>query len=229
MDYYVDKIKVKYCAWIKMGKNTTKIEKVKITNLITNNQQVILASLSKTRHQEIKKYFKNIILTKHYINEKKEKRKYKQLNAKDMAYHLARLKAISISGRYREGFIIGCDQTLECNGKILSKPDTLTKAKKNLKELSGKKHKLYTCIYVLKNLREYFVEETTAELSFKKTTDEEISDYIKNNKATAMSCVGSYKIEENEKYKFIKILKGSKESIIGFPLKKFLRRIKKKK
>ena len=212
-----------------MGKNRIKKERTKKANLITNNQQVVLASLSKTRQIEIKKYFKYVILTKHNVDETKEKKKHKQLNAKDLAYHLARLKAISVSHKYKDKFVIGCDQTLECNTKILSKPKTLIKAKKNLKELSGKKHRLFTCIYVLKNLREYFVEETSAELSFRRTSDAEINDYIKKNRVTAVSCVGSYKIEENKKYKFIKVLKGSKESIIGFPLKKFLGSIKKEK
>ena len=210
-----------------MGKNRVKKDKTKKTNLITNNQQVVLASLSKTRQIEIKKYFKDVILTKHCVDETKEKKKHKQLNAKDLAYHLARLKAISVSAKYKDRFVIGCDQTLECNAKILSKPNTLNKAKKNLKELSGKKHNLFTCIYILKDLREYFVEETSAELSFRKTSDEEINNYVEKNKLTAINCVGSYKIEENKKYKFIKILKGKKESIIGFPLAKFLRKIRK--
>ena len=210
-----------------MGKNRVKKDKTKKTNLITNNQQVVLASLSKTRQIEIKKYFKDVILTKHCVDETKEKKKHKQLNAKDLAYHLARLKAISVSAKYKDKFVIGCDQTLECNARILSKPNTLNKAKKNLKELSGKKHNLFTCIYILKDLREYFVEETSAELSFRKTSDEEINNYVEKNKLTAINCVGSYKIEENKKYKFIKILKGKKESIIGFPLAKFLRKIRK--
>ena len=212
-----------------MGKNRVKKERLKITKLITINQQVVLASLSETRQKEIKKYFKDVILTKHNVDEIEEKKKHKTLSAKDLAYHLARLKAMSVSVKYKDGFVIGCDQTLECNGRILSKPKTIIKAKKNLKELSGKKHKLFTCIYVLKNLREYFVEETSSELIFRKIADDEINDYIKKNRTTVISCVGSYRIEENKKYKFIKILKGSKEAIIGFPLKKFLRSIKKEK
>ena len=58
MDNYVDKIKLKLNLWTKMGKNRVKKERTKKTNLITNNQQVVLASLSKTRQIEIKKYFK---------------------------------------------------------------------------------------------------------------------------------------------------------------------------
>ena len=85
---------------------------------------------------------------------------------------------------------------------------------------------MYICI---KKSQGIFCRRNTAELSFRRASDAEINDYIKKNRVTAISCVGSYKIEENKKYKFIKILKGSKESIIGFPLKKFLGSIKKEK
>ena len=58
-----------------MGKNRVKKERTKKTNLITNNQQVVLASLSKTRQIEIKKYFKDVIFTKHNVDETKEMKK----------------------------------------------------------------------------------------------------------------------------------------------------------
>ena len=96
-----------------MGKNRIKTKRTKKTNLITNNQQIVLASLSKTRQIEIKKYFKDVILTKHNVDETKEKKRHNQLNAKDLAYHLARLKAISVSAKYKDKFVIGCDQTLD--------------------------------------------------------------------------------------------------------------------
>ncbi len=212
-----------------MGKKRTKEVKIKKTNLITFDQQVILASSSKTRQEEISKYFKTAVYFKHRIDENREKKENSDLDAKDLAFHLARSKAISVGLKYKDKIVIGCDQTLECNKKIFSKPNSLNKAKSNLKELSGKKHKLYTCIYVLRNFREYFVEETSAELFFNKATSTQINNYVERNKETALNCIGSYKIEDNKKYKFLKVIKGNKESIIGFPLKKLLRKIRKEK
>ena len=46
---------------------------------------------------------------------------------------------------------------------------------------------------------------------------------------TTLSCVGSYKIEDNNKYKFLEIVKGDEESIVGFPIKKFIQKIRKEK
>ena len=49
--------------------------------------------------------------------------------------------------------------------------------------------------------------------------DKEIKNYISNNKKTAINCVGSYKIEENYKYKFIDIIKGDLETSWDFQLR----------
>ena len=46
---------------------------------------------------------------------------------------------------------------------------------------------------------------------------------------TALSCVGSYKIEDNNKHKFIEIVDGNLETIIGFPAKNLIDIIKNEK
>ena len=89
------------------------------------------------------------------------------LTAKDLAKYLAKKKAESVCNRSnRTIYIIGCDQVLECNGKLISKAQNLVEAKENLAYLTGKKHQLFTCLYVLRNAEEYLVEETTSQLYF---------------------------------------------------------------
>ena len=187
--------------------------------------QVILASSSETRINILKKTFKEIQIKKHKINEKMEKSINKHLKANELAKHLAKKKAESISDINKTFLIIGCDQTLECNKKIISKPENCIQAKKNLMFLSGKKHKLHTCLYVLKEDKEFFIEEVTSELYFKKVSEVQIDKYLKENKETALNCVGSYKIEDNDKYNFLQIISGNNESILGFPIKKFIEKL----
>ena len=50
---------------------------------------------------------------------------------------------------------------------------------------------------------------------------------IYQKKQTALSCVGSYKIEENKKYNFLEVVQGDMETIMGFPINNFLERIRK--
>ena len=187
--------------------------------------QIILASSSKTRIKILKKSFKKIQIKKHKINEKSEKSINKHLKANELAKHLAKKKAESISDINKAFLIMGCDQTLECNKLIISKPENCIQAKKNLMFLSGKKHKLHTCLYVLKEDKEFFIEEVTSELYFKKVSEIQIDKYLKENKETALNCVGSYKIEDNDKYKFLQIISGDNESIVGFPIKKFIEKL----
>ena len=187
--------------------------------------QVILASSSKTRINILKKIFKKIQIKKHKINEKREKNSNKHLRAKELAKHLAKKKAESISETNKTFLIMGCDQILECKKHIISKPENCVQAKKNLLFLSGKKHKLHTCLYVLKEDKEFFIEEVTSELYFKKVSEIQIDKYLKENKETALNCVGSYKIEDNDKYKFLQIISGNNESIVGFPIKKFIEKL----
>ena len=160
------------------------------------NPHVILASSSLTRIKLLKKFFKNFEIKKHLVNEKLEKSLMAHLTAKDLAKHLARKKAESVCSRSDGKYIIGCDQVLECNGKLISKAQNLVEAKENLAYLTGKKHQLFTCLYVLKNAEEYLVEETKSQLYFKKISEITIETYINENKKTALSCVGSYKIED---------------------------------
>ena len=61
----------------------------------------------------------------------------------------------------------------------------------------------------------------------KNISEVDIDEYLSKNKQTALSCVGSYKIEENKKYDFLEVVQGDMETIIGFPINNFIERIRK--
>ena len=65
-------------------------------------------------------------------------------------------------------------------------------------------------------------------MMFKKITETQIEKYLRKNQKTAMSCVGSYKIEDNKKHNFLQIIKGEKEAIVGFPIKNLFKNYKEK-
>ena len=46
-----------------------------------------------------------------------------------------------------------------------------------------------------------------------------------NNKTAALSSVGSYKIEDNKKFNFLKIKSGDLETILGFPIESFIEKV----
>ena len=188
--------------------------------LYTKYEQIIIASSSETRIKYLKQFFNRVLAVSHKVEEKKLKEKHSKLKFIDLVRLLAQKKAESIMLDYPKNIIIGSDQILVCEGKLINKAASLLEAKRNMIKMRGKKHKLISSTYAIKNRKFYFKETKEAELLFKNISSKRIEDYLLENK-DVLTSVGSYRIEDNGKYNFLKVLKGDYETIIGFPLKKF--------
>lgn len=190
----------------------------------TMYQQVILASSSQARIEYLENAKVDFKVHPHKINESNFKKKKGAF--KKIVEELAEMKARSINKNKNET-IIGSDQILVCEKKIIDKPRTIQEAKQNLIFLRNKKHKLISSIVVINMENIIFKETKEAIIKMKNISDSDIELYLAKNKQTALSCVGSYKIEENSKYNFLDVIKGDTETIIGFPASKFIERLKK--
>ena len=186
--------------------------------LYTESEHVILASSSQTRFSYLKKYFRRAIAVQHKVDEMEIKKKNKDLSFKDLVKLLAKRKAQSIMEDYPEGIIIGSDQLLICDGKLFNKSKNISEARSNLIKLKGKKHTLISSTYAMKNQKPYFEETKEAEMLFKNVSQLSIEEYLMEKEKEVLMSVGSYRIEDNKQYNFLKILKGDHETIIGFPL-----------
>ena len=140
----------------------------------------------------------------------------------------AEAKARSVVERENE-IILGSDQILICDDKLIDKPETICEAKKNLLFLKNKEHKLISSVVVIHNEIIIFRETKNATIKMNNISEAQIDEYLSKNKQTALSCVGSYKIEENKKYNFLEVIQGDMETIIGFPVNNFIERIKNEK
>ena len=193
-------------------------------DLSTMCQQIILASSSKSRIEYLNQKKIDFEVRPHRIDEKIIKKK--KITYRQIAEELAEAKARSVVERENE-VIIGSDQILICEGRLIDKPETVSEAKNNLLFLKDKEHKLISSVAVIYNDAIIFRETKNATLKMKNISEVDINDYLSKNKQTALSCVGSYKIEENKKYKFLEVIQGDMETIIGFPVNNFIGRIKK--
>ena len=197
--------------------------------LYTKHKQVILASSSKTRVNYLKQHLDRILVVRHKVDEKKIKDEFIETNFTDLVRLLAKKKAESVMEDYSKNIIIGSDQILVCEGKLINKSESLSDAKNNLINLRGKRHTLISSLYVVKNKKFYFEETKKAEMLFKKISQKKIDEYVSQQNSEVLKSVGSYRIEDNSKYNFLKILKGDYETIIGFPLKNFIKKFMKEK
>lgn len=197
--------------------------------LYTEHKQVILASSSKTRVNYLKQHLDRILVVRHKVDEKKIKDEFIETNFTGLVRLLAKKKAESVMEDYSKNIIIGSDQILVCEGKLINKSESLSDAKNNLINLRGKRHTLISSLYVIKNKKFYFEETKKAEMLFKKISQKKIDEYVSQQNREVLKSVGSYRIEDNSRYNFLKILKGDYETIIGFPLKNFIRKFMKEK
>ena len=192
--------------------------------LSTMCQQIILASSSKSRIEYLERVKIEFEVRPHKIDEKTIKEK--KITYVKIVEELAEAKARSVVERENE-IILGSDQILICDDKLIDKPETISEAKNNLLFLKDKEHKLMSSVAVVYNKSIIFRETKEAIIKMKNISEADIDKYLSENKQTALSCVGSYKIEENKKYNFLEVIKGDMETIIGFPVSNFIERIRK--
>ena len=193
----------------------------------TKLSKVILASSSEVRKIMLNQYFSKVINVPHNAEEEKYK---KQKNPpEDIVLRIAKEKALSVLKDYPNETIIASDQILVCENNLLSKPKSLEEATKKLLFLRNKTHKLLSSIYVIRTGKLYFQQVKEASLFFANISQNDIELYVKKNKKTVLTTVGSYKIEENSKYKFLRIIEGDQETILGFPIQDLIKKIKNEK
>jgi len=139
------------------------------------------------------------------------------LSPHDVAEVLARAKAEAVSELAPKAYVIGGDQVLALGETILSKPDGMEAARRQLLDLSGKTHNLHTAVAVATNGETIWAETTIATLHMRKLSPEFIGRYLAAAGEEVLSSVGAYQIEQLGVQLFDKI-DGDYFSILGLPL-----------
>lgn len=135
---------------------------------------------------------------------------------RDVADALAELKAIKVS-RSKPGFVIGSDQTLEFEGKLYDKAETVEAAAERLKTMRGKPHKLHSAVVVAKDGAPIWREIVSATLTMRDFSDEFLASYLALEGEEALGSVGCYRLEGPGAQLFSKI-EGDYFAILGLPL-----------
>jgi septum formation protein len=135
----------------------------------------------------------------------------------DVAEVLARAKAEAVSELAPKAYVIGGDQVLALGKTILTKPDSMEDARRQLLDLSGKTHTLHTSAAVATNGEAIWAETTVATMTMRKLSPEFIGRYLAAAGDEVLGSVGSYQLEGLGVQLFDKI-DGDYFSILGLPL-----------
>lgn len=174
---------------------------------------IILASTSKYRQQQFLQLGLPFEAHRPLYDEDLAKTQLLGLNPRELALALAEGKARSLAEKAKT--VIGADQLVSLQGKILGKPGSVEACEQQLFEMQGQSHELITAVTVLHRGRAASILDVTT-LKMRPLSMAQIKKYVKLDKA--IDCAGGYKIEEHGMLLFDSIQSHDWSSIQGLPL-----------
>jgi septum formation protein len=129
---------------------------------------------------------------------------------------LAEFKALDISQKHADSWVIGADTIVLIDSHILGKPGSKDEAREMLKRLSGKSHQVLTgyCI-CCRGKKELFSETVKTKVYFKKLRLEEIDWYIETGEP--LDKAGAYAIQGLGSF-LVRSIDGSYTNVVGLPV-----------
>ena len=110
--------------------------------------------------------------------------------------------------------ILGADTTVACGLRILGKPGDKDEAREFLTLLSGRRHKVMTCISV-RNTERHWTRTVTTSVKMKNLSDQELDGYLASGEWEGKA--GAYSIQ-GIAGAFIPWISGSYSAVMGLPL-----------
>lgn len=185
--------------------------------------RIILASGSETRQALLRNAGVKFETSIARIDEQSIRAALEAENAspRDIADALAEFKAQKVAMKAPGALVIGCDQTLDLDGKVLSKPTSSGAAIEQLHGLRGKTHKLFSAVVIYENAKPIWRHVGRVDLEMRDLSDSYIENYVDRNWQSIRHSVGSYKLEE-EGVRLFSRIGGDYFVVLGLPLLELL-------
>lgn len=140
---------------------------------------------------------------------------------RDIADTLAEMKARKVSQKFRSSWVIGCDQVLDLNGDILSKPANQMDALSQLKSLRNTSHSLFSAAVIYLDGEPVWRNVGKVRLRMRNFSDAYLETYIERNWDQIRYSVGSYQLE-SEGVRLFSQVEGDFFHVLGLPLLEIL-------
>ena len=186
---------------------------------------LILASQSAIRAELLKNAGIAYLAIAANVDEDVIKQSMQGKNPEEVALALAEAKALKISAKKLNDYVLGCDQILVFEQEIFDKPKSITEARAHLQRLRGQKHVLISAQVVCLDGKTLWKNTQKAYLEMRGFSDDFLEKYLEQLGDCVCGSVGGYKIEGLGAQLFAAI-DGEQSTIQGlpiFPLMEFLR------
>lgn len=181
--------------------------------------KIILASQSKIRKQVLENAGIEFEAISSNVDEDmiKDSMRAENMKPKLQVFELAKAKAIKLSRRYPDAYIIACDQMLSLNNHPFDKVKTMEEAKERLLHFKGKTHYLCNSMVIFKGGEFMWRYDDAPRLKMRDFSDEFLDYYLNEAGEEILSSVGCYQLEKIGVQLFEEI-DGDYFSILGLPL-----------
>ena len=140
---------------------------------------------------------------------------------RDVADALAEAKARKVAFKGGRELVLGCDQVLEFEGRVVSKSETPEDALELLKDMRGKRHSLLSAAVIYDGDKPVWRHVGQARLMMREASNDYLAGYVARNWESIRHSVGGYKLEE-EGVRLMSRLDGDYFTVLGLPLVELL-------
>jgi len=147
------------------------------------------------------------------------------VNPEDVAQILAEAKAVEVSERYPDRWIIGGDQTLSLGDEVFHKPKDMEGARRHLLALSGKTHQLNSGVVLARNGETVWRHVSIARMTMRPLDPAFIGRHLARVGDVALKSVGAYQVE-GEGIQLFEKIDGDYFTIVGLPLLPLLAKLR---
>ena len=139
------------------------------------------------------------------------------VSPRDQADVLAEHKARRVASSQSGALVIGCDQILDLNGAVLSKPENIDAARSQLLALRDQTHRLFSAVVIYDDTGPVWRHVGEARLTMRNFSDAYLASYLRRAEDPQLKSVGVYQIE-SEGLRLFSRIDGDYFTILGLPL-----------
>lgn len=134
-----------------------------------------------------------------------------------IACELARAKALSVSSRQPDDWVIGSDSVVSVEGRTFNKPTSRDEAADHLRFFSGKTMELTSAVALAEGKATDWSRTETARLLVRPLSDAFIDSYLDAEWPEVGYCVGVFRLE-GRGVQLFDAIEGDHFTILGMPL-----------